>query len=248
MNKGIDCASTITPELAEEFKADGYTFVGRYTVPEGSWKALSLDEVKAITDAGLYIVSIWETTADRALDGNNAGYDDAQQAVSVAQGLGQPVGTPIYFAVDFDAQGFQFDAIEDYMLGASEVLNDAGYELGIYGSYSVVETMAARKVATYFWQTLAWSHKQRSTKAALYQYAIDKQENGIGVDYNDSNGSAGGWQPVKPPIPPISLDQANLIIKMLSDAWNITKDKTTKSKVHEAANLIRTLSGQVVED
>ena len=59
--KGIDCATALTAAKALEFKEDGYTFVGRYTVPEGSWKALTADEVKAISDAGLYIVSVYET-------------------------------------------------------------------------------------------------------------------------------------------------------------------------------------------
>ncbi len=88
----------------------------------------------------------------------------------------------------------------------------------------------------------------RSSKAQLYQYAIDKKENGIGVDYNDSNGSAGGWR-IEPPAPPvISVEDAEFVIKLMADAWNATKDKTTKARVHEVANLIRTLSGQEVQN
>lgn len=243
MGKGIDCATPLTAETAAAFKEDGYTFVGRYAVPEGSWKALTAEEVQVISDAGLYIVSVFETTADRALGGAEAGSHDGQVAVQTVAGLGQAKGSTIYFAVDFDAQGWQFGDVEAYLLAAKEIVVQAGYEMGVYGSYSVVETMAGRGVASYFWQTLAWSHRQVSSKAQLYQYEIDTIEDGIGVDHNTSNGSAGGWK-LEPPTPPaLTVEQADEMIKMLSEAWKTTKDAELKVRVHAVANIIRGLAG-----
>src|SRR5260370_940104 len=48
-------------DVADTAVAKGVVFVCRYL------KNLSLDEAQALSDAGLKIVSIWETTAQRAL-------------------------------------------------------------------------------------------------------------------------------------------------------------------------------------
>lgn len=244
MGKGIDCATPLTAELAKEFKADGYDFVARYTVPEGSWKALTAEEVANIVDAGLYIVSIFETTANRALKGAKAGMYDAEVAVGICKGFGQPAGTPIYFAVDFDAQGNQYAPIVDYFMAAKEVLTGHGYTIGGYGSYSVIEMLAAKGIP-FLWQTFAWSHGQRSAKAQLFQYKIDTVENGIGVDYNVSNGAAGGWMPVVEAPAPVTLDTAlaNEIIKELGEAWEATKSQAIKDSLHVIANKVRELAG-----
>ncbi|MDF2721847.1 MAG: hypothetical protein K0Q59_1522, partial [Paenibacillus sp.] len=57
------------------FKSDGFEFVCRYLVPYG-WKRLTLEEADLISASGLNIVSVFETTADRALGGREAGLAD----------------------------------------------------------------------------------------------------------------------------------------------------------------------------
>jgi hypothetical protein len=68
MVRGFDCATPLSQVKAEVFRRDGLEFVARYLVP-GGWKALTKKEAKIISDAGLQIVSVFETTADRALGG-----------------------------------------------------------------------------------------------------------------------------------------------------------------------------------
>jgi hypothetical protein len=46
---------------------------------------------------------VWETTANRAGAGRQAGTADAIVAAEQAKACGKPGSAPIYFAVDFDA-------------------------------------------------------------------------------------------------------------------------------------------------
>ncbi|MEI7027220.1 DUF1906 domain-containing protein [Paenibacillus sp. y28] len=188
--KGFDCATPLTAQTAAAFAADGFEFVARYLVPSG-WKRLTVDEAELITAAGLQIVSVYETTADRALGGREAGLADGAAAIQVAKLIGQPEGSCIYFAVDFDATAVQMQAVIAYIEGAKEAAD--GYITGAYGSYSVVEALHASGACSRFWQTYAWSSGKKSAAANIYQYENDITMNGIGVDLNESYGNEGGW-------------------------------------------------------
>ncbi|NEW05103.1 DUF1906 domain-containing protein [Paenibacillus sp. SYP-B3998] len=96
------------------------------------------------------IVSVFETTASRALGGRAAGLADGATAVQVAQKVGQPTGSCIYFAVDFKAT--------------------PEFTTGVYGSHAVVEAVRAAGACSRFWQTRAWSYGKHSAAAHIYQY------------------------------------------------------------------------------
>lgn len=110
MAKGFDCAAPLSKKLAKQFRDDGYVFACRYLVPSG-WKRLTRTEAAAISAAGLQIVSVFETTASRALGGRTAGLTDGVIAAQTALAVGQPAGSRIYFAVDFDASAKQMDTV-----------------------------------------------------------------------------------------------------------------------------------------
>lgn len=118
MIKGIDCAVPLTVEKAKAMAAAGMKFVCRYLVPASmEWKRLTKAEAKAIA------------------------------ALKEAKLIAQPVGTAIYFAVDFDAQPKDYATIEAYLRAAAKEL--PGYAVGVYSSYSFVEDMAKRGVPTF---------------------------------------------------------------------------------------------------
>ena len=75
MTKGFDCSTPLTAQKAAAFVGQGYVFVARYLVPSGA-KALTKSEADAISAAGLQVVSVFETTANRALGGRSAGLAD----------------------------------------------------------------------------------------------------------------------------------------------------------------------------
>ncbi|MCD7860940.1 MAG: DUF1906 domain-containing protein [Oscillospiraceae bacterium] len=194
--KGIDTATPLTAATASAVKAAGYAFAGRYLVPASGTlkrKALTAPEAKLITDAGLRLLTVWETSADRVLGGASAGAADGAQAYTCAKAINMPTDGIIYFAVDYEATDAQMDTIAAYLQAARAQTEK--YEIGVYGSYRVVEAMAARGVCKGFWQCLAWSYGQRSDALTVYQGEFNRTVGGVSVDIDDcpDMDAAGIW-------------------------------------------------------
>ncbi|SFA83130.1 protein of unknown function [Cohnella sp. OV330] len=257
MAKGIDKATPVTAAQAKTLASAGYAFAARYLVPSSyAWKRMTADEAKLITAAGMRIVSVYETTANRAASGADAGRNDGAAAYAEALAVGQPKGTVIYFAVDYDAQSKDFDAIEAYLKAAAKQIT--GYETGVYGSYTVVEEMAKRGACAHFWQTYAWSRGKRSDKANIFQYKIDTTVSGIALDLNESYGNEGWWDtnpsknPGTNPEPDeeeitMKPEDAEKIIKFLSAAWFAATTKSDKAEFNRLANEVRKAAGMPTE-
>jgi hypothetical protein len=182
--KGIDCATPINRESAARLAEQGVLFVGRYLVPDYpslSWKRLTPDEVQACTEQGIKILSVFEMSAGDMKNGN--GTEHGALAYQEAQAIQQPLGTPIFFTVDFEAQERDYDTIEQYLRAAKEQI--PGYKIGVYGSFFVVEEMVRRGATDYFWQTYAWSGNNLSNAAHVYQYQNDTTLAGLNVDIDD---------------------------------------------------------------
>lgn len=200
--KGIDCAVPLTAEKTRAMAAAGMKFACRYLVPASmAWKRLTREEAELITAAGMKIVSVFQRGTNDAAGGAANGQRDGAAALQEAKLIGQPEGTPVYFAVDFDAQPKDFDAIEAYLRSAAKEL--PGYQVGVYGSYAVVEEMARRGACSHFWQTYAWSKGRLSSVANLHQYRNGQTLAGHQVDLNDGLGGEGWWDtnPQKPEKP-----------------------------------------------
>ena len=125
---GIDCASVLNKTTATRARNAGFSFAGRYLVPASYSKALTYNEAKIISDAGLRILSVYETTASRATEGAAAGSYDGTIAANLAREIGMPTNAVIYFAVDFDAGSRNFPSIIEYFRAAKDAA--APYEIG----------------------------------------------------------------------------------------------------------------------
>ncbi|MDN3356095.1 DUF1906 domain-containing protein [Actinomadura sp. DC4] len=170
----------------------GVKFVCRYLSHSPS-KNLMRSEANALTAAGIWIVVVWETTANRALAGRAAGVADAREAWAQARDCGMPDDRPIYFAVDWDASASQQAAINAYLDGAASILG-AG-RVGIYGGYGPVSRALAAGKAAWAWQTYAWSGGRWADGAHLQQYSNDHTLDGVGCDYNRSlTSDYGQWR------------------------------------------------------
>lgn len=196
MIKGIDCATKLNAITANAVKQAGYAFVGRYLVPNSgnlSWKALTKEEAKIINDAGLRLLTVWETTADRVKGGAIAGAADGTNALKCARDINMPTTGIIYFAVDYDAQPNEMATIEAYLRAARD--NTCDYEIGVYGSYRVIEEMAARNACKAFWQCVAWSYGNKSNHLNIYQGWFGQKVAGVNVDINECSDmdKAGIW-------------------------------------------------------
>lgn len=170
MKQGIDTAATITEKAAKTLKQEGYSFVGRYLVPtEGgtAWKALRPSEAKTIHNAGLSILLCWETTASRAKAGGGAGSADGKAARELAKSMGVPDGSTIFFAVDYDAPRWDFEALTAYFQAARAAAMP--YVAGVYGSKKVLDAVCPA-TGVKGWQCVAWSYGQTSEYLDFYQY------------------------------------------------------------------------------
>ncbi|MGO4496439.1 DUF1906 domain-containing protein [Paenibacillus sp. 2RAB27] len=250
MTKGIDCATPLTTKTAAAFALGGFSFAARYLVPSG-WKALTKTEADIINQAGMDIVSVFETTADRALGGRAAGLADGATAVKVAQKVGQPAGSCIYFAVDFEATKAQMATVIEYIRAASEATPE--YTTGVYGSFAVIEAISKAGACSRFWQTRAWSYNKKSAAANIYQYDCGPQGlgltmNGIGVDLNEGYGNEGAWNNLKEEDEiMLKVEDADKLIEVLSKIYAICIDQVSKDEVHRLANELRKASGQPIE-
>jgi hypothetical protein len=176
-------------------KAAGVTFVCRYLSEVNDLtrvKLLTAEEAKALTEAGIALVSNYEWYANRALEGAASGKIDAQIAAAQHAACGGPADRPIYFSVDFDASDAQMGAVIDYFHGVASVLGLA--RTGAYGSYRVIKALFDAGAITWGWQTYAWSAGQWEPRAHLQQYQNGVSLDGRSVDYDRSTTSdVGQW-------------------------------------------------------
>lgn len=194
MQNGIDTAVRLTEDQCKSIRRGGYLWVGRYLVPPNSYrKALTLEEAKTITDAGLHILTVYETTANRAKSGWTGGIYDGEVALACAKNIGMPESAVIYFAVDYDAPSADFQTIENYLKAAKSVIYP--YKVGVYGGYKVVDYLAGKKVCDAYWQCMAWSYGKKHPERAVYQAKADVKMLGISADINEceSMEKAGIW-------------------------------------------------------
>ena len=216
---GIDYAFG-RPSIAA-LKAAGVKFVCRYLSRSPS-KNLTHVEANALSEAGIWIVAVWETTAKRALDGYAGGALDALDAQVMAQGCGMPRGRPIFFAVDWDASSGQQAAINGYLDGAASVLG--GSRVGIYGGYGPVKRALDGGHATWAWQTLAWSGGRWDSRAQLQQYSNDHTLGGVGCDYDRATtGDYGQWRVGVTPTPDIREDDMAVVSSLGVDGKQVIK-------------------------
>jgi len=235
---GIDCAHPLTAAKAKAISAAGYTFVARYLVPpQYAWKRLTRAEAELISEAGMHVVSVFEASANRAIGGAAAGQPDGVAALAEAQAIGQPVGSVIYFAVDYDAPAKDFDVIERYLRAAGAAIGK--YTLGVYGSYAVIEAMAARIPGIYCWQTYAWSRGKVSDWTNIHQHKNDVTLAGHTVDLNESFGREGWWStiPAKPPVTPPTPTP-----KKLTDYPDVEAGRWSEASIAQMAEL-KVMSG-----
>ena len=153
MAEGVDY-SFARPDPAALYAA-GKRFAGRYVGP-GWGKLLDADESAALHAAGLDIFLNAEGVANGAAGGYAVGVSHARMARAQARSLGAPDTTAIYYAVDFDVSSKGWAAVRQYLQGACDT--DGVAQVGIYGGLNAVTWAHRDGVASWFFQTYAWSY------------------------------------------------------------------------------------------
>ncbi|MEG0378815.1 MAG: DUF1906 domain-containing protein, partial [Eubacterium sp.] len=155
----IDTTARINSNRAQYFKSIGIDYVGRYLT--GYWP-ITISEINKILEAGLRYIPIFERSGDDIIgiipDVTEAAYfttsqgtSDAAYAIEVADRLGLPRSSVIYFAVDFDVYDFEVEShIIPYFRALKNKLNqNSDYRVGIYASRSCCAKVAAAGLSEY---------------------------------------------------------------------------------------------------
>jgi peptidoglycan hydrolase-like protein with peptidoglycan-binding domain len=167
LSKGMD-ASTNCANFASKIAAGRIKFVVRY-YSRSSTKALSREEARALTDEGLQIMTVYQDSNDRPQFFNQAiGATQAEKALELAAKVGQPAGSAIYFAVDFDptppdARG----CVMEYFHAVHDTLAGSPYAAGVYGSGLTCRAIRDAGFAKFTW--LSQSTGFREYRAFLPQ-------------------------------------------------------------------------------
>lgn len=186
MSLGVDYVTGPPIATLKAARIDGnpISFVCRYLSEVNAQtqiKLLTNSEAKALSEAGIAIVSNYEWYASRATEGYAAGMQDAQIAASQHKACGGPLNRPIYFSVDADVSGEQ---TADYFRGVAVVIGIAC--TGAYGSYRVLKYLFDQGLIKWGWQTYAWSYGAWESRAHIQQYNNGQSIDGASVDFNRS--------------------------------------------------------------
>ncbi len=201
MSNGLDTMTNCTSK-ASSIKSAGYDFVCRYYNTNNTSKNLTLAEAKALSNAGLYIVPIWENgyPTSASYFSKSKGLSDGAAAYAYAKNIiGQPGLSVIYFAVDYDASTADISGvITDYFNGVCEAFKSAGgnYGIGVYGSGAVCEYICRTVVQVgYTWlaQSTGWAGYGKYKNWNIKQ-GVSCIVAGVSCDSDISNDNAGGFK------------------------------------------------------
>ena len=222
---GLDCnwdtkhIAACLPHVRHPTSKLPISFVVRYY----SWspgKNLSRSEADRLAAMGIRCAAVWEAHAKDA-NGVANGKLHARNAFKQARACGQPSGTPIYFAVDFEPSAAELAGVQHYFEGIRDELNaiqqdpkrnptGLRYAIGVYGNRSGLDVCKRQGIATWFWQscsklTANGTNQFRWPGVNLQQDLCEKPVCASGcagqkcaslkVDFNQSGGREGSWFP-----------------------------------------------------
>ena len=164
-------------------------------------KRLTRAEAEAIIAAGASIAVVHQA-GGASVDSFSAaqGRQDAAYAFRYAiETIGQPAGSSIYFAVDFDCDARQFkDRIVPHLRGIQEV-NESGtftkkFSIGAYGNGLVLDGLLTEHLCQRTWLSQSTGHHESKAFKATNKWTLFQQLPsmlcGIGVDIDDVQGNA----------------------------------------------------------
>src|SRR5262245_38912266 len=167
-------------------------------------KRLTRAEAEALITAGISVGVVHQSGGNSPGAFSAAqGKRDANYAVDYAVNtIGQPSGSTIYFAVDYDAKLTDVtNRIVPYFLAVKEVcargLDGNSYEVGGYGSGLVLKKLLDDRIITYAWLSQSTGHQgsaafKASNRWTLFQH-LPSTVCSLDVDVDDLNTNAAGF-------------------------------------------------------
>lgn len=191
----IDASQDLTAHASTLFKA-GVQVVIRYynnnNTSNHPTKRLTKAEAKALDKAGLALAVVFQQRGGAGghisdLTGAK-GTRDAKRALKLAAGIGQPQGSAIYFAVDWDyIKPTEIAQIKAYFSAVRKALG-SDYRLGIYGSGYLCRRMLDAGLADLAWLSLSrgWTGYSDFLKSQDWTVLQVKEQHwpGLGFSYD----------------------------------------------------------------
>lgn len=165
-------------------RSAGYAGAVRYIGFPDRRKCATADELADFTANGIGMALVYENTLTEWRGGYGAGQAAGERARGHARSIGFPDHRPIYLAIDQDVvSAGEFEVMVDHLRGAGTTVGGTGL-LGVYGEADAIDRARDVGVASYFWQTAAWSRGRR-TSAHLFQHVGTVYVGGVACDVND---------------------------------------------------------------
>lgn len=202
MMLGCDTAQIISPEQAKKLAELGYEFIARYyrRSLSGRW-TISHEEALAITNAGMFLVSVFEgdkaSTSPAYYTAAN-GDIDAKAAIAKARQMRQTHNTAIYFAVDTDITNETIAGVLEYFEAVEMAFRNQPWSIGVYGDDTVCWEVCEKDLAAVAWLTNArgWMTNKNFTEWDIKQTSLPMTiMPGLQVDKDQAVGfaEAGMW-------------------------------------------------------
>ncbi len=201
LSRGIDMA-TDSRDVSQEIKSSDVHFVARYyRDPASRLPPLTAEEARAVATAGKKLVTVWQYKSNKPEHFSYAaGQADGISAHHQAKAVGQPPGTPIYFAVDYNAPESDIRSLIDpYFRGVAAGLAAAAgksreYRIGVYGSGAVCGYLKGARLAEFAWlsHSRAWAGYNNFTNWDIKQGARTTSLS-FDHDINEARGEFGAF-------------------------------------------------------
>ncbi|MCB8881704.1 DUF1906 domain-containing protein [Acidisoma cellulosilytica] len=195
----IDTISPLSSGALNEFKSAGGTGVIKYYCPNTAIpsKRLTRSDAELIIAAGLTVGAVYEVGAAYADFSSDLGSQAGEYALEYASTvIGQPQGSAIYFAIDYDETGAHLQSNVAPYFQAIKTIIGGYYKIGCYGNGLVLQTLLDAGLIDYAW--LSESSAFTGTKDFLasgrwhLHQSVSKPLFGLVVDTN-TVGNSGIW-------------------------------------------------------
>jgi hypothetical protein len=194
--------STNTSKSLKTLRKHNVTAVGRYyRIIHPSWR-LTKPEAKTLSKAKIAIWTVYEDSGDISLPLTKAqGKAHGENALKQATYIGQPRGTPIYFALEGLPDGYKrkhLPGIRKYFKGVKEAIGGS-YQLGVYSDGIVCKTLLDEKICTYTWLSASLGFEGsraflKSGRWNIFQKTpLNQNWDGLSVDVDQIKADFGGF-------------------------------------------------------
>lgn len=216
----IDTNNNVTWRTSQ-IKRDGVETVIRYiSTNTAGDKTVKPDEARAIAAAGLklaLVFEVWGGAGNFTHQDINAqnGTRHGEFARSWAHNVGAPDGTIIWFAIDTDVVGTQYNNyVRPYLIAAKAALGGQ-FRIGLYACGFALASALDQGLIDAAWltQSMGWNGSRafRATNRWRLLQGAESTLHGLSIDTNTANGDdygafvpfSGALPPVAPPVKPV---------------------------------------------